>query len=353
DHAAEVENDVRKFLSGELRKGLLSLLDGIQAHPNVHLFTVLYELSDQELIDRLVALGARAHVVLSNGSTKAAGEDENADARKQLKKSSVELFDRMLPPHVLGHNKFVVACEKNGATFDPVQVWTGSTNWSPTGLCTQVNNAILVRGKAVATEYYEQWKRLSAAKNDFPATLVTANSKMKGPLALASGSADVWFTRPSGQVDLDYLKKLVQGAKKGILFTMFTPGNEPLNTILQRQQAGVYVRGVVNQEPQKTRQQISVIKNAHPKQFFLDVVEPQGVKTAFASWASEVTRQEFIANVGWAITHSKVLVIDPFGPSPIVVTGSHNFSDSASQKNDDNFVVVRGHPKLAEAYAVA
>src|SRR4029077_4680374 len=159
--------------------------------------------------------------------------------------------------------------------------------------------------------------------------------------------------RTSGQVDLDYLKKLVQGAKKGILFTMFNPGDEPLNTILQRQQAGVYVRGVVNQEPQKTRQQISVIKNAHPKQFFLDVVEPQGVKTAFASWASEVTRQEFIANVGWAITHSKALVIDPFGPSPIVVTGSHNFSDSASQKNDDNFVVVRGHPKLAEAYAVA
>jgi phosphatidylserine/phosphatidylglycerophosphate/cardiolipin synthase-like enzyme len=37
----------------------------------------------------------------------------------------------------------------------------------------------------------------------------------------------------------------------------------------------------------------------------------------------------------------------------VVVTGSHNFSRSASEENDENFVVVRGNRRLAEAYAVA
>ena len=35
----------------------------------------------------------------------------------------------------------------------------------------------------------------------------------------------------------------------------------------------------------------------------------------------------------------------------MVVTGSHNFSAPASETNDENFVIVRGHKALAAAYA--
>jgi phosphatidylserine/phosphatidylglycerophosphate/cardiolipin synthase-like enzyme len=44
-------------------------------------------------------------------------------------------------------------------------------------------------------------------------------------------------------------------------------------------------------------------------------------------------------------------VIDPF-TNPTVITGSHNFSQSASQKNDENLVIVHGDKGLAERYAV-
>jgi phosphatidylserine/phosphatidylglycerophosphate/cardiolipin synthase-like enzyme len=47
-----------------------------------------------------------------------------------------------------------------------------------------------------------------------------------------------------------------------------------------------------------------------------------------------------------------VLVVDPFSDDPTVVTGSHNFSISASEDNDENYIVVRGEKSLAEAYAV-
>jgi phosphatidylserine/phosphatidylglycerophosphate/cardiolipin synthase-like enzyme len=73
---------------------------------------------------------------------------------------------------------------------------------------------------------------------------------------------------------------------------------------------------------------------------------------------AEVTRRQFLfpfqnPGIGHAITHSKMIVIDPFTDHCKVITGSHNFSGAASEKNDDNFIVARGNKALAEAYAVA
>jgi phosphatidylserine/phosphatidylglycerophosphate/cardiolipin synthase-like enzyme len=45
-------------------------------------------------------------------------------------------------------------------------------------------------------------------------------------------------------------------------------------------------------------------------------------------------------------------VADPFSDKCAVITGSHNFSTSASEKNDENLVIVRGDKRLAQIYAV-
>jgi phosphatidylserine/phosphatidylglycerophosphate/cardiolipin synthase-like enzyme len=47
-----------------------------------------------------------------------------------------------------------------------------------------------------------------------------------------------------------------------------------------------------------------------------------------------------------------VIVIDPNGDNPVVITGSHNFSASASQKNDENMLIISGDRALAKAYAI-
>ena len=68
------------------------------------------------------------------------------------------MFDEeFLSPGALGHNKFLVRTDKDGK---PVAAWTGSTNWTPTGLCTQVNNGLLIEDPAVAQVYLDQWHRL-------------------------------------------------------------------------------------------------------------------------------------------------------------------------------------------------
>ena len=124
------------------------------------------------------------------------------------------------------------------------------------------------------------------------------------------------------------------------------------------------VRGVVSELPRgradektgtTTAVRVTVVglpdAPAHVADTF-DVVQPEGRSHPTTYWAAETTRREFLGAVGHAIIHSKVLVVDPFSNDPIVVTGSHNFSLSASSDNDENFIVVRGDRRLAEAYAV-
>ena len=52
------------------------------------------------------------------------------------------------------------------------------------------------------------------------------------------------------------------------------------------------------------------------------------------------------------MVHSKVIVVDPFGAHPVVMTGSHNMGPRASGFNDDNLVIIENDPELAAAYAV-
>ena len=87
-------------------------------------------------------------MVLANGSVKKKGEDQNSRARKALA-SKIDLHNRMVSPRALGHNKFIVVCD--GDT--PRWVWTGSQNWTRTGLCTQANNSVLIDDHQLAGEY--------------------------------------------------------------------------------------------------------------------------------------------------------------------------------------------------------
>ena len=52
----------------------------------------------------------------------------------------------------------------------------------------------------------------------------------------------------------------------------------------------------------------------------------------------------------YAAAHNKVMVIDPHGARPAVVTGSYNFTWSAAHRNAENLLILRDNPVLAEAY---
>lgn len=363
------DKTIRLFLSGDLRNALLNELKTALDEKG-QIFAALFELSDDELIDALCKLKDRANIVLSNGSVQAAkGEtsadarlrDENEAARKRLLAKGVnvkvEPKHRFLSPGALGHNKFLVRTDEKG---NPLTAWTGSTNWASTGLCTQINNGLLIEDPDVAQVYLDQWHELLNAKSAFPKPFVASNSKPKpvGKDSVGHVRSIVWFSRTSKGVDLDALREEVEKAREGILFLMFMPGATGLfsNVAARSAEPNLYVRGVVSELPNGRGNEdtvdVSLIDGPQHTPLHLDIIQPEGVKHSFARFAAEVTHKEFIGGVGHAIIHSKVVVIDPFSADPVVITGSHNFSASASSKNDENFIIVKGDHELAEAYAV-
>jgi hypothetical protein len=373
-------NALRNELSGLLRPQLLALLDEVKKS-NGEIYAALYELNDPELKAALIALGKKCHLLLANGAFKPPTNDENADVRAELR-GKVDLHDRLVTQGHFAHNKFVVACDASGA---PQRVLSGSTNWTKTGLCTQANNGIIVDDASLAADFLAEWKLLLGAGNGYPPGLAAANSQAK-TFSVDGGGITQWFAPTSAGQDLDYARKLINGAKEGILFLFFNPGvfvatDQPnkwtlLQNILARHHSdspnydgALYMRGVVNQEianlttestgkpAGKATKHVAHDPSAPapvtlfsrgdqpPQRIGYESMVPAKIKATFHDWLTEVMNQ------GVHI-HSKVIVIDPFGEHPVVMTGSHNLGFKASSKNDDNLMIVEGNAPLAAAYAI-
>jgi hypothetical protein len=81
-----------------------------------------------------------------------------------------------------------------------------------------------------------------------------------------------------------------------------------------------------------------------PQRLRYDSMVPKNIKDTFHDWETEI--------LGSGVhIHSKVIVLDPFGANPVVMTGSHNLGFKASHANDDNLMIVQGNAPLAAGYA--
>lgn len=376
-------NPLRNALSGLLRPEILSLLADAKAQ-NRRIFAALYELNDPELIPALAAFGPDCNLILGNGAFNAKQPDENASVRAHLlSETNITVIDRMVSEGHFAHNKFVVFCNSDGS---PYRVFTGSTNWTTSGLCTQANNGIVIDDANVAGSYLDAWKRIQSAGNEYPPELIDGNSTAR-TFELDGCKVTPWFAATSAAQDLDAARNLINAAKDGILFLFFNPGayaTDPhkwtlLQSVLHRQQEqgnpnfnpSLYVRGVVNQEiagltepttspPARSTpgapadeapaitSPVTLYRGAAgpPQQLGRETLVPHNIKVQFHEWEKELLGASMV-NI-----HSKVIVLDPFGDNPVVITGSHNLGYKASHANDDNLVIVEGNAPLAAAYAL-
>lgn len=372
----------RKYLAGDV----LPLLHELFARPGRFLLA-LYELDDEELEALLVDNAGRVRLILANTGANAQGEWDarNAPARARLKKAKVDVQDRMFNNDVhIGHNKFVVHLDAAG---QPLAVFTGSTNWTSTGVAGQTNNALLIEDPAVASIYAGYWERLHRDKLPAPrprrsstmpasqpgAALRAANGAGSPALALpGNASLRVWFapnrperTRPPGDKaatppDLVDVYRLIRAARQAVLFLAFYPSQRGADSIIAEAVAlglkdpGVLVTGAVS-SPQAMPNYDPGAKDTQPATY-----ERRNVSIVRAARIDEKTllgdlNVEPLTALGGigAIIHDKILVIDPHDPVRCaIVLGSHNLGYKASYSNDENLVIVQGQRDLAQAYAV-
>jgi len=393
DSVAKINDPLRASLSGDMVEALTGFLD--KAKTSGKIYAALYELGDEELIKKLEGLKKRLFIVLSNSkgeeddTTKAKVKgkdgkmhfpkktvDNNQASRDRLKLTTDNVWDRIMPSNHIGHNKFLVFVDKNNK---PQSVLLGSTNWTPTGLCTQTNNSLIIDDADLAKRYLNYWDQLKkdtdAAKGvskDLQGSDLRTWDAKGAELKKIAHITDLqsWFSpntpkprssKKTGEKrppDMEEVVKHINGAQHAILFLAFYPGTPSIagwTAAALKKKKDLFVRGCVTNKsasqefyyelkgitpPKKQKGVKTVIK----QDYRVFGAEAFDGKIIPKSWMHE------ILNAGFAIIHDKVMVIDPFSEDCVVVTGSHNLGHKASYDNDENLVIVKGNKKLALAY---
>lgn len=387
-----VGDPLRTFLAGDVLPLLRTLFERAEAEDG-QIYAALYELSDPELIDLLETHADRLNLILST-----AGKDgktgkwdtTNAAARKRLHKAVGDdrMQDRMFNTSAgIAHNKFAVLVVKD----KPAAVWTGSTNWTPTGLCAQTNNTIVFNSASVAHSYLDYWNRLHDDPQPVPKPLSKPNRANQGEAlreadshpsneTLDHGATQVqlWFSpntpkrgSPATRTvppDLEVVFDLMSKAKHAIFFLVFNPGRtsdedgDDLNTAISaalaygRHKPGLFVSGAISDPTALPGYHQR--KPDEPKVTLPAIYTPVGAPNVLMVRAAALEDQigdfdKELLKVGHAIVHDKIIVIDPLSAKDcVVVTGSHNLGFKASYANDENLAIIRGNTALACAYAV-
>jgi len=363
-------NEFRVRLARDMVDAVTSLLRRARSEGG-RCFCALYELSDEELITELEKTRG-TEIILSNADSSANDkkvyDGTNQPARKRLSASgNVEIYDRFLNNKKIGsrigHNKFVVYLDRQGR---PLSVVTGSTNWTPTGLCSQTNNSIRIDVAAVANRFLDYWKKLLEDTQDDDssqgADLRTwAGKDMPADnLGFKSGTAKVWFSpntkkRTKGEetpLDIKELYRVIESAQKGIFFLLFNPGSpsivEKIKDVASERSKNrrfLFIRGAISDAPSAGKAAIRIYSRSAAKAPDVLITGVGGIPDDFGYWTKELYK------LGHAVIHDKLIVIDPFSKNSVVITGSHNLGYKASYMNDENMVIIRANPKVAEAYA--
>jgi len=370
-------NQLRASLSGDMVEALTGFVD--RAKSSGKIYAALYELGDAELIAKLAGIGKRLQIVLSNSvatdiKTKKK-TDANQLARDTLAAKDGSQWDRLMPTGHIGHNKFLVYSDQGGK---PKGVLLGSTNWTPTGLCAQTNNTLVIEDPKLAARYLAYWKQLAAdtkaaagvAKALQGTKLRTWDASM-ADFTLAGGeSLESWFSPNTPKArskaknekrppDMAAVVERIDRAQHAILFLAFYPGTPSLanwSALALRKNKELFVRGCVTTKSASEGFYYELKGSTPPKKVKGDKTpvnqDPRVIGAeAFDGKVIPEGWQKELLSAGFAIIHDKILVIDPFSDNCVVITGSHNLGHKASYDNDENLVIIEGNKKLAVAYA--
>lgn len=379
------QNDqLRKDLAGDIIGTLTGFV--ARAKKSGSIYAALYELTDDELRKSLSGIGKKLNIVLANivaKPTKGGSDEkpgENDESEQKLKNSAKSLLYRKPPSGHIVHNKFLIYVDADNV---PQAVLTGSCNWTDTGLCAQTNNSIVIQDKNVAARYLAYWNKLKADESahedggqfqDKPLRTFDGTGKN---LSLDKGSGDAstltsYFSpctpaarkKSKGKaepfpIDMKDLKARVMAAKNAVLFLAFIPGSPSITDFAaeaQKANKNLFVRGCVT-SPDSAGGFYYDMKGTSPPKRQKGVKNPPAPQDPRVISASALNKvipagwQKELLNAGYAITHDKIVVIDPFADDCVVVTGSHNLGFQASYNNDENLVIIEGNKKLAMAYA--
>ena len=375
--------EVQKWLSRGLEEALLAFL-GRAAGPGFALHCSVYEFQKPELLAGLaqaadrgvevkVAYHARSktakdlnadrQTMLDHGAkpqdvgpavaedsdddTDTLAKNEAAIAAAGLKgRANVTLTRRAAAPSgAIMHDKYVVLL-KDG---QPQAVWTGSTNWTEGAVYGQLNVGHAVFDADIAALYEKSFELLAgdpdAKTSKATNAQVTPVPKLPARQTLKQGVTAIFS--PQSKLDMiELYADIAKGAEllmvsapflvhPDIRKTWSTPTTTGLRYVLADKAGSFGPKGeidVFNRTDGDVGVAATLLKNP--------LNDYQG---------KVLERAESYHHKGVHI-HSKVILADPLGDDPILITGSANFSNGSTEINDSNSLILRGKSPVMDIY---
>lgn len=253
----------------------------------------------------------------------------------------------------ISHNKFVVLL-KDGK---PIEVWTGSTNFTAGGIFGQLNVGHVVRDPKVARSYHEYWKKLStdpkkkSGRNDGPTEGIrnwTVDRQRDLTGEPPSGITPVFSPRLTKKMLDWYADRL--GAAESSVFVTFAfsiadeifkkvkskkrvPAGTPFLRYLLLEGRGGLLKDkvpVIEKVPQNRIAWGDTLKGGDQEEELIETLSGLNDHVNYL--------------------HTKFMLLDPLSDDPLVISGSANFSKASTVNNDGNMLIIRGNKRVADIF---
>ncbi|MER9947184.1 phospholipase D-like domain-containing protein [Mesorhizobium sp. M0047] len=319
-----------EWMGLEARKEIFALLDAAVADPAAKVSMVAYDMSESEIMDRLLALGPRLRIIIDDSDKHGLKTSGETQSETLLIASAGAANVKREHMGGLQHNKMIVV---DAAVPRAV---CGSTNFSWRGLYVQSNNALLLTGaQAVAplkAAFEAYWKKDEFANGPSPDW---------HSLGLAGIDANITFSpHDKARARLAEIGKDVEKAQSCLLYSLaflsITPG-AVTDAVEAATNSPIFTYGISD----KNTGVVVHKPNGNTAPVYFARLN-KNVPTPF--------KVEPSSGIGPNL-HHKFVVIDFNTADARVWTGSYNFSGAADLQNGENLLLIRDR-KIATSYMV-
>jgi hypothetical protein len=325
---------------------------------NFALHAAVYEFQKPELLEALSLAKLRGVdvSVVYHGRQKMSGgeadDDDNTTGKNQdaITAAKIDFAKprKADPQGAIMHNKFVVLLKKGAdGKLEPVAVWTGSTNWTEGAIYGQLNVGHAVYDPQIAGKYEAYFQLLhddlpqqEMRKKVMELTPVPANRD-----AIPHGVTPIVSPQSSSAM-IDLYASVCSSAKVLLISAPFSL-HETIRATFPTVPPNVIRFLLLDKERSAGKpDEVSLIKSSAGNQLAVATA----LKSPLFDFQGNVLQaRESFHHKGIHI-HSKIICADPFGPDPVLVTGSANFSDNSTRINDSNSLIIRGDTAVADIY---
>ena len=305
----------------------------------------IYEFQWPAILAALAAAAARGvDVRVLFDAIENANEDPVHKNEEAIEAAGIDGLCKGLTEGKIMHNKFIVLLRN----AQPVEVLTGSTNYTENGLFGHLNCSHVVNDAAVAAKFLAYWTELQKDRAISDLKPWDDENSPKPPNPPDPGTHEV-FSPQTGKSTLTRYAEISDGAARALFMTFAFGMNKAFVPVFM-QEDGVLRFALMDKEgsgkgaaqAKQTIAKIRELKNA------VVAVGQNITMNEFDRWLKELNGVPSADFVRWV--HTKFMLVDPLSDDPIVITGSANFSDPSVDTNHENMLVIRGDTRVADIY---